>query len=67
MPDALRAYLSDYARVADAITSGRIQYNPRPTKGGQAVSPLLSQRWDQVTPYNNYAPYDGDEQAPTRL
>jgi len=55
MPEALRAYLADYSRVASALVS-----NPSAeiisTKGGTAVAPLVKVKWNQDDPYNRLCP-----------
>ncbi|MDE6268425.1 MAG: C10 family peptidase [Muribaculaceae bacterium] len=64
LPDALKAYLSDYTKVVNAISDGKIEYKPQ-TKGGEAVAPLMKVKWNQGNPYNLYTPNFGDKQAPT--
>lgn len=64
LPPALKAWLSDYTRVAQSIADGKISYT-RATRGGEAVAPMLKVKWNQDDPYNRLAPEIYGEKAPT--
>lgn len=57
IPAGLKAYLSDYERVARAIADGRVKYAA--TRGGDAVAPLMTVKWNQSEPYNLLTPVEG--------
>ncbi|MDE6340569.1 MAG: C10 family peptidase [Muribaculaceae bacterium] len=64
LPAGLKAYLSDYSRIAEAVRSGKIQYR-RTTLGGEAIAPLLKVKWNQSEPYDRLTPIIGDSHAPS--
>lgn len=64
LPPALEAYLSDYSKVVEAVSSGKIDYK-RATRGGQAVEPLMTVQWNQSEPFNRLTPDKGENKAPT--
>lgn len=58
MPTNMKAWLDQYAEYVKAVRSGEaepIKIATRLTSTG-SVSPMITTKWDQGTPYNNLAP-----------
>ena len=65
MPCGLEALLDTYKHDFDYLQShpgeGGLVRSPRLTGTLESIPPLLSERWSQGTPYNNYCPvYNGE-------
>lgn len=59
MPEALQAYLADYAAYVGKVQSGEAQaYKATVAAATPVVAPLLSTTWNQLEPYNNLCPID---------
>ena len=57
MPDALRAILSDYAKVVEFAQQNGLSMKRAPRKANRAdVTPFIEYEWNQSAPYNNQAP-----------
>lgn len=63
MPDALKAYLSDYSKIVAAAEAG-LPINVASVEPGEAIPPLMSTQWGQDAPFNNLAPLFTSENAP---
>ena len=72
MPDPVAAWIDGYQReIASVVASGAVPSpvvqalweNPATRKSGNAVSPLLTTRWEQGSYYNLYCPYDTVDSA----
>ncbi|MGM9841558.1 MAG: thiol protease/hemagglutinin PrtT [Candidatus Limisoma sp.] len=58
MPTNMKAWLDQYAEYVNAVRSGEAEptkITARLTSTG-SVSPMITTKWDQGTPYNNLAP-----------
>lgn len=64
LPDALKAYLSDYAKIVSAIEEGKA-VNTSALETGVAVEPLIKAKWDQDSPFNDLTPDMGSSKALT--
>ncbi len=69
MPDALKAWLDEYARYVDGVQKGQAKAVKRDAvqtrAGGTAIEPLIETRWNQGAPYNKLAPTYGSVHAPS--
>ena len=62
MPDALRAILSDYAKVVEFAQQNGLSMKRAPRKiVGNDIPQLISFKWDQSEPYNNEIPGAGSK------
>lgn len=64
IPAGLKAYLSDYGKIVNAINAGEIKYS-KATRGGEAIAPFLNVHWNQDEPYNRMTPLYGSDHTPT--
>ena len=69
MPDALKAWLDEYARYVDGVQTGQakaVRRDAAQTRaGGTAIEPLVKTQWNQSAPYNKLCPVISDVQAPS--
>ena len=57
MPEALRAILSDYAKVVEFAQQNGLSMKRAPRKADRAeITPFIEFAWNQSAPYNNQAP-----------
>ena len=56
LPDAMRAWLDEYARYVDDVRLGQTSAPSEEPQGGEAIEPLLRTTWDQGMPYNQLCP-----------
>jgi hypothetical protein len=64
MPDALRAFLDQFADYTNDVRAGRAEAPNRASgvsTGTIIVQPILTCTWTQEQPYNNYLPREGTE------
>lgn len=66
MPPQLRAWLSDYKAVVWAIADGLIPASAlNPELKGEPVAPMLTTKWNQDSPFNNFVQRIGGSGTPT--
>ncbi len=67
MPEALRAYLNEYADYVTAVQAGEVIHStPECYTPAQAIAPLLTVKWGQSEPYNLLCPISrGTKRMPT--
>lgn len=63
MPRQLRAILEEYDNYLADFRAGKAL--AAQSRGGAAVSPLMTTRWNQDIPYNLYTPIKNSVQTPT--
>ena len=56
LPDAMLAWLGEYARYVDDVRLGQASAPSEEPQGGEAIEPLLRTTWDQGMPYNQLCP-----------
>lgn len=65
IPLNMQAWLQSYSDQMAYLNNHPEAAAPRRTVSGKAISPLLTCHWDQIAPYNNSCPVDGDERSLT--
>lgn len=59
MPDAMRWWLSEYARQIEWGAAKGLPAYAAANEAREAIEPMLATRWDQAEPYNNTCPMNG--------
>lgn len=62
VPVQLEAFLQEYDHLLSEVRSGNAK--TAETRGGAAVAPLISTKWDQGAPFNRYTPSYSSGNAP---
>ena len=70
MPENMRAWLEGYARQIEQLDQMGVKAGMRaPRRAAEqarkSVAPMLTSRWGQYAPYNNYTPQYGGSHNPT--
>lgn len=67
IPDALKAWLDDYARYVVDVQAGKAPSYLRDISrtDNVAIEPMVTTQWDQLTPYNDLCPVIGEHRAPS--
>ena len=58
IPPAMKAWLDIYAKQVAASAKSGIKYTASTTADHEKIEPLITTKWNQLSPYNDLCPFD---------